>query len=136
MSIRVRAAVAADAEGVTSVHLRAWREAYTGLVPEAVLAAREANRADRVARWEQILGGHSPHGDERAFVAEQDGRIVGWATASDGRDDDAPYPNELDGLYILAEVYGTGAGRLLLEAAVGVGTGAYLWVLDGNGRAT
>ena len=35
---------------------------------------------------------------------------------------------------MLAVAYGSGAGQLLLDAAVGDAP-AYLWVMDGNGRA-
>jgi GNAT superfamily N-acetyltransferase len=41
-----------------------------------------------------------------------------------------PHPNQLNGLYVLAEMHGSGIGRALLEAAVGVETGAYVWALD------
>ena len=37
-------------------------------------------------------------------------------------------------LYVVAELYGTGVGRRLLETTIGRRP-AYLWVLDGNARA-
>lgn len=131
----VRPAVTADADGITTVHLQGWREAYSEYMPESVFEAREASRPRRVEVWIEIIEGRSPFGKERAYVAEIDGRIVGWATASDGLDDDSPYPNQLDGLYVLKEAHGTGIGQALLEAAVGTGTGAYLWAIDSPTRA-
>ncbi len=131
----VRPAVAADADGVTTVHLQGWRETYTGLMPESVFEERESRRERRVEVWTEIIEGRSPFGKERAYVAELDGRIVGWATASDGLDDDSPYPNQLDGLYVLKEAHGTGIGQALLEAAVGTDTGAFLWAIDAPTRA-
>lgn len=135
MEFTIRPAVAADAAAMTDVHLRTWREAYTGIVPEEVFLTREAQRDRRVLTWIEIVEGRSPFGNERAYVAEVDGRVVGWSTGSDGRDDDSPYPNELDGLYTLAEVHGTGVGQALLEAAVGTEAGAYCWRLDEATRA-
>lgn len=131
----VRLAQAADAEAVNEVHLQAWREAYTGLILEAMFVAREAQRDERVRRWREIIAGNSAFGNETAYVALLNNRVVGWATASNGRDDDSPYPNELDGLYVLAEAYGTGAGQGLLEAAVGTNGGAFLWMVDADTRA-
>jgi GNAT superfamily N-acetyltransferase len=135
MEFEVRPATASDAESITDVHLRAWRETYSGMLPESVFAARDAHRQRRVEVWREIILGHAPFGEERAYVAEVDHRVVGWATASDGLDDDAPHPNQLDGLYVLAEMHGSGIGRALLEAAVGVETGAYVWALDREIRA-
>lgn len=68
------------------------------------------------------------------FVAQVDSQIVGWATTSTGRDPDAPVPSELEGLYILQSMYGTGDGQQLLDAAIG-SQPAYLWMLDNNPRA-
>lgn len=135
MRFEVRPATVLDADAVTTVHLQAWRETYTGIMPESVFVARESKRERRVEMWREIIGGHSPFGDEKAYVAVVDHRVVGWATASGGLDDDAPYPNQLDGLYVLMEMHGTGIGRALLEAAVGVEAGAYLWALDREIRA-
>jgi GNAT superfamily N-acetyltransferase len=67
-------------------------------------------------------------------VAEAGNSIVGWATSSAGRDDDRPAARELEGIYLLRDVYGTGAGQDLLVAAIG-DEPAYLWMLDDNPRA-
>jgi L-amino acid N-acyltransferase YncA len=84
----------------------------------------------RAEGWARIV----ERGETDVFVAERDGTIVGWATAGRGRDDDAPRDRELEGIYLLASAYGSGAGQQLLDAAVGDAP-AYLWVMDGNGRA-
>lgn len=131
----MRPAVTSDAEAMTTVHLQAWRETYTEIMPDTVFEAQESAREERVRIWIEIIQGRSPFGDERAYVAEAGGRVVGWATASDGLDEDAPHPNQLDGLYVLAEMHGTGIGRALLETAVCAEGGAYLWALDRESRA-
>ncbi len=127
--IAVRTAVVGDAEGIKRVHVQAWRETYVGLIPHAVLDRREETVS--LARWRSIL---ESDGESVLVALDEDGRVVGFATRGIGRDVDAPYPNELNGLYTLREVQGLGVGRRLLELAVGRG-GAYLWVLEGNVRA-
>ena len=126
--VKVRQATVDDAHGIARVHVLAWREAYEGRMPADVLAALDVDRSAR--GWADIL----TDGRTRAFVAERHGEVIGWATAGPGRDDDAPRPLELEGIYLLAAAYGSGAGQLLLDAAVGDAP-AYLWVMDGNARA-
>lgn len=126
--VTVRRATAADAGGIARVHVTGWREAYAERLPADFLASLDADRFAR--NWERILS----DGVTDAFVAERDGEIVGWATAGPGRDDDAPRPRELEGIYVVAAVYGSGAGQQLLDAAVGASP-AYLWVMAGNARA-
>ncbi|MEN0084297.1 MAG: GNAT family N-acetyltransferase [Leifsonia sp.] len=124
----VRRATVADAAAIARVHVASWREAYADVMPADFLASLDEDQ--RAESWRRIL----QDGRTDAFVAERDGEIVGWATASEGRDDDAPRPRELEGIYLLAAAHGSGAAQLLLDAAVGDAP-AYLWMLDGNARA-
>lgn len=127
-AVRVRPASVDDARGIAAVHVQAWREAYVRQLPAETLAGLRVE--PRVERWASIIVDDGTD----VSVAEVDGRIVGWATAGDGRDDDRPTSRELEGIYVLAEHHGTGAGQLLLDAAIGVGD-AYLWMMDDNPRA-
>lgn len=127
-TVTVRRATVDDARGIAEVHVTAWREAYAGRMAADFLASLDVDR--RAAGWARIV----ERGETDVFVAERDGTIVGWATAGRGRDDDAPRDRELEGIYLLASAYGSGAGQQLLDAAVGDAP-AYLWVMDGNGRA-
>jgi L-amino acid N-acyltransferase YncA len=111
--IIVRRATLDDARGIAHVHVQAWREAYACQLPAELLDALE--EAPRVERWATIID----DGVTDVFVAEVGGRIIGWATAGAGRDADAPADRELEGIYVLEEVYGTGAGQQLLDAALG-----------------
>lgn len=124
----VRPALQADARGIAHVHVQAWRQAYANQLPAGFLASLEEEpRADR---WTEIIYDNATD----VWVAELNGEIVGWATASDGRDEDAPAPRELEGIYTLERVYGTGIGQRLHDAAIGQNS-AYLWMLDDNPRA-
>ena len=84
----------------------------------------------REKRWRGIIP--AAVSDIRVACAGMD--IVGWASAGAGRDDGGPRHRELEGIYVLASHYGSGAGQMLLDAAVGDG-GAYLWIAEDNPRA-
>lgn len=122
--VTVRRATVDDARGIAEVHVTAWREAYAGRMPAEFLASLDVE--PRAEGWARIV----ERGETDVFVAERDGTIVGWATAGPGRDDHAPRDLELEGIYLLASAYGSGAGQQLLDAAIG-DEPAYLWVMDG-----
>lgn len=117
-----------DAADIARVHIQAWRETYAHLLPAEALASLQ--QGPREAKWRTIIGA----GGSEIRVACDGADIVGWASAGPGRDSDGPRPWELSGIYVLASHYGSGAGQLLLDAAVGDG-GAYLWIADENPRA-
>lgn len=130
----IRAAVVDDAEALTDLHLDVWEEAYAGLMPDSIFTERRAERAARIDRWRTNVAA----GPFDTLVAEDDepGRLLGFASAGPGRDTDPGLPRlELTALYVRAERYGTGLGHRLLEKVLG-SSAAYLWVLDGNQRAT
>jgi GNAT superfamily N-acetyltransferase len=127
--LTVRAAVLDDAAGIARVHLQAWRESYVHLLPAETLAGLQ--QGPREERWRAIITA-AETSDIRVACAGTD--IIGWASAGAGRDDDGPRPRELWGIYVLASHYGSGAGQMLLDAAVG-DAGAYLWIAEGNPRA-
>ncbi|MGN7190744.1 GNAT family N-acetyltransferase [Curtobacterium sp. MCBA15_004] len=124
----VRRAEPRDARSIAEVHVRAWREAYAHLLPAAFLAALDVDA--REDRWRGLVA--DP--DLTVLVAERDGRVVGWASAGAGRDDEPVRDRELEGIYVLAGHHGSGTGQALLDAAVGTEP-AFLWVADRNPRA-
>jgi ribosomal protein S18 acetylase RimI-like enzyme len=128
MTIEVRPASPADARGIATVHVEAWREAYAHLVPADALAALSIDQ--RELRWAELI----PAAQPEVWVAEDDGVLVGWATSSRGHLPDEPRDLELEGIYIRASHYGSGAGQALLDAAIGTRP-AFLWVADDNPRA-
>ncbi len=157
--IAVRRAVPADAAGIARVHVRAWREAYTGRMPQSILDRLDEERLTRV-RVELLLREqrhdeqrhdeqrrqegdpaapaetHTPgvHHPDATWVAVRGGEIVGWAASGASRDEPAPTPLELYAIYVLAAHHGSGAGQALLDAAVG-DRPASLWMLEHNPRA-
>lgn len=117
-----------DAESIARVHVTAWQEAYAHLLPATFLAS--LNVAARAERWRGIIA------DPRTtvLVATIDDVVVGWASAGPGRDPEAPRDRELEGIYVLASTYGSGAGQALLDGVIGDAP-AYLWTADDNPRA-
>lgn len=123
----VRRALVEDAPGIAAVHVQAWRETYAGLLPSEFLEGLDV--APRTERWSTIISETTD-----VWVALDGERIIGWLSAGPGRDVDAPRPRELEGIYVLADHYGTGAGQALLDAGLG-DAASYLWIADGNPRA-
>jgi len=111
------------------LNVRAWRAAFVGLVPEALLAGQRVE--PRARYWEEHLPSVPP---ERTWVAERDGRVIGLTHLGPSRDPDAPDAAELYGMYVEPEAVGTGAGRVLMAAAMdwfrdGPWGKAILWTL-------
>jgi len=126
-SVTVRRATVGDARGIARVHVRSWREAYVHVFSPHLLESLDVDT--RAARWKHIIGG-----GVEVWVAESGGKVVGWASAGQARDQAGPAPVELMGIYVLRDHYGSGAGQRLLDAALG-DSAAYLWVLADNPRA-
>lgn len=133
----IRAARPEDARPVAEVHVASWRHAYRGLLPEDSLERQSVD--DREAMW---LGSFAdPDPMSGAFVAEVDGRIVGFASCGPSRDEDVPKrTGEVPAIYVDPAVLGTGVGRELFEAATRAlrdagFARATLWVLEANALA-
>lgn len=133
----VRAARPEDARAVAEVHVASWRHTYRGLLPDDYLERLSVD--DREVMW---LGAFAdPEPKSGAFVAEVDGRIVGFASFGPSRDEDVPErTGEIPAIYVDPSVLGSGVGRELFEAATlalrdaGFAR-ATLWVLEANALA-
>ena len=140
---RVRVAAEADAEGIAAVHVRGWRAAYRGEVPDAYLDALDV--ADRARRWRDRLAVVAADPRSAVLVADDHDVVVGFASVGPAEAVEPSEPAEPDAgevyaIYVEPERIGTGVGRALLAAAtgelraMGCRTGL-LWVLPGNVRA-
>jgi ribosomal protein S18 acetylase RimI-like enzyme len=123
-----------DAEGMATVHVRSWRTAYRGLVPDEFLDGLSVS--DRAASWRQQLVGGS--GEQHTFVVDADGAVVGFASAGPSRDPFAnPGTGEVYAIYVDPDAWGRGIGSTLLVRSTehlrarGY-TSATLWVLSTN----
>ena len=134
--ITIRAGTKADAEQIADIHVRAWRWAYRGHVPDALLDSLSVS--DRVEAWRSSL---QQSDRSRVWVAQAEGRLLGFVSAGACRDEDAqPGTGELYAIYVEPSRVHTGLGRRLFETATdwleseGF-RAATLWVLDSNTRA-
>ena len=128
----VRDARPRDAAAIARVHVRAWKAAYRGLLPDDFLDALRPEQ--RVSRYEL---GSRRRDAPRTILALIDGAIVGFATIGPSRDEDVAQAGELRALYVDPSCWRGGVGRrLLLQAREGLRAAGYrealLWVLVGN----
>lgn len=133
--MNLRPAVPGDAMAVARVHVRAWQAAYRNLLPGDHLAGL---RPEERARWYEF--GSLDPARPRTLVAVEAATILGFATISPARDQDAAGQGELCALYVEPVCWGRGIGQALVAAGRaelhGLGfTQAVLWVLAGNARA-
>ena len=114
---------------------RRW--SYRDLLSEAELEALSVKRA--AADFAEGLA--ELPADSAVFVAEVDGRIVGYAYVLPSPEDNVPArTSELGSLYVMEDVAGTGVAGALMDATVqharAAGQGILtLWVRRENGRA-
>jgi GNAT superfamily N-acetyltransferase len=137
--VEIRRATPNDADHVTDVNLASWEAAYRGLIDDAAL---DGIKRDRTAEeWRSYI--ESTNDEElRLWVLSDDDRVIGYARTGPSREPDANASTaaEVYGLYTHPEVWGDGAGQLLLRHAVtdfrerGYAT-VTLWVVEANGRA-
>lgn len=133
----IRRAQFADLAGLAEVHVAAWRETYTGLVPALMIATQSlARRRDAWAQWLQ-----QPQAS--AFLVELDGSVAGFGACGPqrcGELRERGFTGEIEALYVRRAAQGKGHGRELMRrmagelAARGLGS-ASLWVLDANRAA-
>ncbi len=134
--VTIRSARVADAAAIADVHVRSWREAYTGIVPDDYLAGLDPHQ--RTPVWEDNLR-RGPAENVLTWVAEQQGRVVGFATLGPGRDEDVRRGDrEIYSIYLEPEQWGRGVARDLMRTVVteaGAGAHIVLWVMADNERA-
>jgi L-amino acid N-acyltransferase YncA len=132
---RIRRATAADARGIAEVHVGSWRHAYRGLLPDGFLDRLSVE--EREASWREAFRDRGA----AVFVAEEEGRVIGFASFGPSRDRDAgPEVGEIPAIYVDPTVVGAGVGRALLDAAIeAMREAGYrratLWVLEANAHA-
>lgn len=107
----IREAVVDDAHQIATVQILAWQYVYAGIVNESFLQGMSIE--DRTSRWQQIL----TQNIEDNYVAEDNGKIVGWISFGRSRDENATDAGEIYGIYILPDCWMRGFGRELMEFA-------------------
>src|SRR4029453_11623742 len=105
---------------MAKVHITSWRETYPGMLPEPMLARMSI--ADEAIRWQRTLDRPRTWGGALAFVAEQDGVVVGYGACGEQRMQplrDRGFSAEVGELYVLRSAQRQGAGSGLMKAMAG-----------------
>jgi GNAT superfamily N-acetyltransferase len=131
--LTIRRAGQGDAAAIAEVHVSSWRGAYEGLLPQEMLDTLSVERRAEV--WRDLL--RRP--EQSTFVADDDGKVIGFSSTGPGRDEDTKSDGELYAIYVAPAAWSTGAGHALHEVSVEtLGARfdqAVLWVLAANRRA-
>jgi GNAT superfamily N-acetyltransferase len=108
--VQIRLAQLADIGGIARVHVDTWRASYRGIIPDAHLDSLSYEQREQ--RWRDNFAGAGP--DVFMYVAaDDDNRIVGFASGGPERDGDPTYQGELYALYLLPSYHRRGIGREL-----------------------
>jgi ribosomal protein S18 acetylase RimI-like enzyme len=136
VSVRIREAEPKDAEAIAGVHVRSWQAAYRGQLTDEYLDGLSVEE-----RLEQHRGALRTPGDHRTWVAEEAGRVVGFAVTGPSQDADADdRTGELYAVYLEPDRFSSGIGKVLCDHALGDlrqrgFRTATLWVLETNAGA-
>lgn len=116
-----------EIKGKAYVHWKSWHEAYPGIVSQDYLDRLTLEKCERMAfSW-----------PDNTVIAKDNGIVVGFVCYGD-RGEEAPDVGEIFALYVLADYYGKGVGRRLMDAGlehVRDYSQVILWVLKENRRA-
>jgi GNAT superfamily N-acetyltransferase len=116
----IRLATDADVLAMAKVHIVSWRETYPGLLPDAMLERLSIARG--AIRWQRMLDRPGAWGGLVAFVAEQQGSVVGYGSCSEQRTEvlhDRGFTGEIGELYVLRSAQRQSAGFGLMKAMAG-----------------
>jgi GNAT superfamily N-acetyltransferase len=102
-----------DAEEIEAIHWSAREAVYDGRVAD--WPPTGPDRSGRIERWRSWLASPSV----TCFVAEEDGRMLGFVTLRASQDEDAGHGvAEMPTLYVDPKAWRRGVGELLSRAAV------------------
>lgn len=113
--------------GRAYVNWQAWRESYTGIIPDGYLVGRTLERCLENSRRQAF----------DVIVAKDGNAVIGFVSYGRYRDEDMPDAGEIYQLYVLADYKHLGIGSRLMasarDALAGMGfRGMLLWVLEDN----
>lgn len=117
--INYRHAVPDDAEAIAKLHIASWRETYTGLLPDDLVASKTVPQ--RAAAWRHILLAADPCGEphHHVLLAAEEGALLGFGSYGRQRDQEIAglgFTGEFSALYILKRGQQRGIGRTLMTS--------------------
>ena len=103
----LRLATTEDAETIATIHVRAWRVVYEGIVPAQYLASLSVQ--ERANLWRRIIL------EQRGTVllAIAPNGALGFVSFGPSRDKDGKEKAEIHAIYVLPEFWKQGIGREL-----------------------
>lgn len=133
----IREATQNDVPALAEIHVSAWRSAYAGHMPNAVLDDLSVEK--RIADWQQWLNEPGPG---TTLVVETDKKLVAFCVYGPSRDDDAEGKSigEILALNVHPEFWRCGYGKALCAAVLREAQRRQwkmvtLWMLRSNERA-
>jgi ribosomal protein S18 acetylase RimI-like enzyme len=117
-----------DLKGKAYVHWKSWHEAYPGILDKSYLDRMTLEKCEEIAL----------KFPDHLLIAEDDGKVIGFVSYGDCRDEDLADTGEIYAIYILEEYYGQGIGSRLMKEALKELKDPSLtvvWVLKENCRA-
>lgn len=135
--MNIRAAFPEDAAAIAHVHVASWRSTYRGLLPDEFLANLSEERRAEWWRQQAEIAIKDPSRGVLLVVEQENGQLVGFASAGPDLEADSGFDGELYAIYLLEAHQGKATGRGLFELVVdhfrrqGYGS-MRVWVLEGN----
>lgn len=134
MEIFIQKAQPRDAEAISQLYARSWREAYIDIVPTEDLSQLSDSH------WTETFQKQFAAGETIGLLAYSGGMLAGAAVLSPSRDERKPDAGEIMSFYIDPAFHRQGVGTRLMKEALrqlreqGYPE-AFLWVVTGNERA-
>ena len=136
MAMIIREPSKNDARDLAEVHVRSWRAAYKGQLPDDILDNLSVDQREK--QWHLTLNSPS----NKVLVAEAEQRIVAFISFGPVRDEglDKNSVGEVYAIYALEEFWDRGIGRKLMEASLTAlrdmnCSMVKIWLLETNQRA-
>lgn len=139
MAITIRKVLYEEAYNYAVNHIACWQDAYKGIIPDDYLESMSAQIEKRTEWNRQAL---SDPGDCEYLCVTYDSDMIGRLVFSKCRDEDKNETNtgEIHAIYLLADYWGKGYGRQMMDYAIAELKRAryeevIVWVLEKNNRA-
>jgi len=108
--MQIRPSQKADAHSMACIYIQTWQDTYLSVIPYDYLSSMSIPRHEK-AFLNELNSKHII-----SFVAESDGRIIGFTTGGYERNGDAVYGGEIYTLYVLKNLQRQGIGTGLVSA--------------------
>jgi GNAT superfamily N-acetyltransferase len=136
MAVSIRRATVADARGIAEVHVRGWQIGFAEFFSAEYLSGISVFLEEESLRRREATLADS---EQTTLVAEEDGRILGFASYMLNSDDLGADVGELGAIYVDPEHWDRGIGTALIDAVeAGLTAQGYvratLWTLGVNQR--